>query len=282
MGIIAGALGGLAGAAGDMARGYIEDERKLSVAEQLSKIEEARQMRIAEQAELRRREGRQADTDQDIANAPRVAEAEAGSKKVVGKVENDLAVDRTARTEGAKNDAERKAAADYAKDPSARAGARAAAQDKAVFAPGTYTRAEAERLALDDEKKRRNLLDRRADIESGNLRGGQRVRALKSIDQQLAQLERTNKPARNPELDTQEIREVTYSIDPASGEKTGERVTTRKEVRVPPKPPAGAPTRDPTKLSETQAHEQARAAVARGASREAVNKRLAENGFKPI
>ena len=278
-GIIAGAIGGLAGAAGEMARGYIDDERKLTVAEQLSQIEEARQTRIAERAEMRRREGRQADVDQDIANAPRVATAEAGSKKIVGQVENDLAVDRTSRTEGAKNDAERAGAAAYAKDPAARAGARAAAQDKAVFAPGTYAEAEARQLSLADEKKRRDLLARRADIESGNLRGDQRTRAIKDIDTQLAALEKVTAPKPNPELDTQEVREVKYDIDPASGEKRGEKVTTRKEVR---RPPAGAPGRDPTKLSEAQAHEQARAAIARGAPRDAVNKRLAENGFKPI
>lgn len=70
-GILAGAVGGAAGAAQDMAGGYIRDERQVNVQQQLSQIEEERQMRIAEATETRRRAGRQADFEQNVTNAPR-------------------------------------------------------------------------------------------------------------------------------------------------------------------------------------------------------------------
>ena len=65
-GIIASALAGGAGAAQDMAKGYIDDERKTTVAQQLSDIEEKRQQRIAQAAEVTRRGGKEWDANHEM------------------------------------------------------------------------------------------------------------------------------------------------------------------------------------------------------------------------
>lgn len=59
-GIIAGAIGGGARAAGQMAEGQIEDKRKLDMAKQLSDLDEMRQRRIAEFSSNLEREGHKA------------------------------------------------------------------------------------------------------------------------------------------------------------------------------------------------------------------------------
>jgi hypothetical protein len=219
-GILAGAVAGGAGAAQDMARGAIEDERKLSLTDQLSAIEEKRQMRIAEAAELRRRAGRQADTEQDLANAPRVRESAVADKRAVGTAAADV---------------EREATIAAGSDPSYLKSKKAiavAGQAPERYSPDTLARAELTRIQVGDEKKRRELLDRKADIESGSLRGDQRARALKQIDQQLAQLERATAGKKVDEYDTEKVREET-SVDPLTGEPTTKTVRERIEKRRP-------------------------------------------------
>ena len=98
-GIIAGALAGGADAAQGIAKGWIENEQKLdsarevgkvqsqqrlSLEQELSKVEEARQMRIAEAASKTRLSEKQAGIDMELANAPRMTEAEAERQRVVG------------------------------------------------------------------------------------------------------------------------------------------------------------------------------------------------------
>jgi len=75
---------------------------------------------------------------------------------------------------------------------------------------------------------------------------------------------------RNPELDTVTIEEI-------SGDPMGQHTkTTRKEVRRP-----GNGSEQP-KPSQQQAHAEAEAAIKQGASREAVNAKLAKLGYEPL
>jgi hypothetical protein len=280
-GIIAGALGGVAGAAQGMAQGAIEDERRLTIAQQLSDMEEQRQQRIAEASELRRRAGRGADIQQDISTAPMVAEAEAGKKRIIGPVETEQAAKREGAVVSAREGAEREAARALGEDKRALAGMRAGAQAKAVFSPGAYAEADLARMKTEDLKRHRALIDQYGAIQADkSLTDEQRQAALDAKQKQIElNIQRASggKPAGDE--DTTKKVKVKYTIDPLTGEKTGEEreESTEKRKRGPGAPAAkGAP-----KPSQAEAHAQAQAALARGAPLTAINARLKEQGYPP-
>lgn len=224
-GILAGGLAGGAAAAQGMAQGAIDDERRLSVAEQLSAMEEKRQQRIAEAAEVRRRSGRQADFEQDVTNAPRLRETAVADKAAVA--------DATAA-------AERRATTAAGSDPEYLKGKKAIAEAGRAperYSPETLAQAELTRMKIGDERKRRELLNQRAEIESGSMRGDQRAQAVKRIDQQLAQLERAvTGGKKTDEYDIERVVE-TEKPDPTTGETVRER---RVETTNKRRPTAGA------------------------------------------
>lgn len=275
-GIIAGALSGLAGAAGNMAEGYIQDERKLTVAQQLSDMEEQRQQRAAEAAEVRRRSGRQADTDQDLANAPRKNQAEIDRLKTVGPAETEQAAGRagavataTGKAQGA---AERENAAAYAKDPQARAGARAAAVDKAVFSPSAYAEADLARMKVQDLKAHRQLVDEYAAIDSDTkLSPEEKTAKLASKQKQIElNFSRSGVKKDTPETDTEKV--TTTSYGPGGEEIKTEKTQKRK---APPGSGGAAQGGKVATMAEVESY-----AKARGITVDAAKKGLATAGYK--
>ena len=224
-GILAGAAAGGGEAVQSMARGNIEDERKLSMAEQLSRIEEERQQRIAETAEARRREGRQADFEQNQTNAPAALQTEIDRTRGVGAAEADL------KREGllANNDpATLKAMKNVAN----------ASRPDAQYSPETYVDAEVKKMALGMEKKRQGLLKEREDIVNGNMKGDEREResALKKVDANLAALEYARFGKKVDETSTVQRETESYVRDPNDPtvvlSKTTEKTSDKR--RAPP------------------------------------------------
>lgn len=265
-GLIAGAFKGAADAVGGIAEGHIQDERRLSLEQQLSQMEEQRQMRIAEHRENLRVKGRQSDIDQDITNAPRVTEA-----KVAGM-----------RAEGdAKNDIERKGLIAKAGDPEYLKGAKAVANAERAdprYSPSEVANAEATRLKVADEKRRRELLDQRDQVEnSPSMRGDQRAKALARIDKELERITGMA-PGKKPpsEYDTVRVKEKQY--DDAGNVTREEERTERRNA--PPKSERGKATGDQRQTAAR--HEEARQAIARGADPAKVNQRLKELGYPPL
>jgi hypothetical protein len=221
-GLISGALGGLAKAAGGLAEDYIRDERQLNVAQQLSDMEEQRQMRIAErkqamgrsdlefESNLRQRE-KDADVERDLAAAPRRAQAEREATKAAG------------------SDAE------YLRASKALANSK---RGDPQYSPETLANVEAARMALGDEKRRRQLLAERAKIEESNMRGDQRTRALARVDRELERLTAVRGSKKtDTDQDVVKKTERQYRYDD-EGNKVGESVTESTERR---RVPAGAP-----------------------------------------
>jgi len=222
-GILAGAAAGGGEAVQSMARGNIEDERKLSMAEQLSRIEEERQQRIAETAEARRREGRQADFEQNQTNAPAALQTEIDRTRGVGAAEADLKRESLL----ANNDpATLKAMKNVAN----------ASRPDAQYSPETYVDADIKKMALGMEKKRQELLTDRENIVDGNMRGVVRERALKRADANLAALEYARVGKKVDETSTVQRETENYVRDPNDPtvvlSKTTEKTSDKR--RAPP------------------------------------------------
>ena len=242
-GIIAGALGGGAGAAQGMAQGAIEDERKLDIAAQLSQMEEQRQLRIAEAGETRRRAGRGADIEQDIATSGRRAEAEAGRVGIVGKAETEVAGERAGIVGKAQAGAQREAEAEFGKDKAAQAGVRARAQAGHVEGSSERLRAMEAQMSIDDRKAHRRLVDELSVIQSNDKLSPEDKQ--KQIDAKQKQIELNAQRAGVKPVgdeDTTKKVKVKYTIDPLTGEKVGEEreESTEKRKRVPGAAPAKA------------------------------------------
>lgn len=175
-GLIEGALGGLAQAAGGIAEGHIKNEQELDLRKELSAIEEQRQMRIMEATESRRRSGRQADFDQDLANAPKRNQAEVDRIKTVGPAETDTAVDRAKKVGTATGETAREQEAAFGKDPAAQAGVRARAKasdmggaERALRAQELQLRIDELKASTEDKAQMRGLLNQAAEQRaSGN------------------------------------------------------------------------------------------------------------------
>lgn len=208
-GLIAGAFKGAADAVGSIAEGHIQDERRLSLEQQLSQMEEERQKRIAEHREGIRVKGRQSDTEQDIANQPRVTAAATADLKAKGLVKSELERDDVKAKAG---------------DPAYLKGSKAVANAGRAdpqYSPSEYAQAEAARMKVADEKRRRELLAERDQIETGNMKGDQRARALARNTKALEALDRMV-GAKKPVDETDVVKRVkeNYTYNDA-GNKTG-------------------------------------------------------------
>lgn len=259
-GLIAGAFKGLADAAGGLAQGYIEDERKLNYQQQLSAMEEQRQMRIEQYRQKLGLDTRQKEFEQDIANAPRKTAANVANTRATKQAELDIEREDTVK---------RGADPDYLKGKKALVNAGRADPQ---YSPDTLANAELTRIKVKDEQRRRQLLDERTQVEEGNLRGDQRERAIKRIDRELAALAGITNKKPMDETDTEKVIEKKY-------DEMGNVVTQTERVEKRKAKP-GESNKD--RAGEREAHDEARAAIAKGAPREAVNKRLRELGFSPI
>jgi hypothetical protein len=267
-GILAGAAVGAGDAVQGMARGNIEDERKLAMSRELDKMEEMRQTRIAEAAEARRREGRQADFEQNQANAPAALQTEIARERGVGAAQADL------KREGllANNDpATLKAMKNVAN----------ASRPDAQYSPETYADAEIKKMALGFEKKRQALLSEREDVVNGDMKGDVRAQSLKKIDANLAALDIARMGKKVDETNTVQREKETYVRDPNDPtlvlSKETEKSTEKR--RAPPMTHNATATGDP---AAGKAHAEARAAIARGADPQAINARLKSLGFPTL
>lgn len=244
-GLIAGAFKGAADAVGGIAEGHIQDERKLSMEQQLSQMEEQRQMRIDEAREQRRVKGRQSDIDQDIASAPRKAAAEADAIKVTGR---------------AKADTERAGLIAKAGDPDYLKGAKAVANAERPdprYSPSEVAGAELTRVKLADEKRRRELLEQRDQIESSpSMRGDQRAKALARIDKEYERLTGLA-PGKKAPSETDTVRVTEKKYDDAGNVTREEQRTERRDApppsqrgKKPPASPSYAPA--PTDMAKRE------------------------------
>jgi hypothetical protein len=178
-GLIEGALGGLAKAAGGIAEGHIQNEQRLDLQRELSAIEEQRQMRISEAQERIRRGGRQADIDQDLAAAPRRTAAEVDRLRTVKPVETELEADRTRRVGAAKGETDRAQEAAFGTDKAAQAGVRARAQASDMGAGERALRAQELAASNEDRALVRSLLKQAAaERASGNEDGAAQTEAI--------------------------------------------------------------------------------------------------------
>ena len=250
-GLVAGALGGLGEAVQTQARGHIAEERELSIRDQLSKMEEARQMRIMQASERLRREGRGADIDQDLAAAPRKAEAVAATERTVGTARNEVAAEgerqigpvratNAGLVTTAQGEAERGNSAALGKDAAALAGIRAKAQAGHIESAGSLAQAELARLQVQERKDYNVLVDQIAAVEGdASLNDEQKKAKLKPLvskrDSIVLKARGPGAAGRDPELDTVEV--ITETEDPATGNKTREkRVEKRRPGNATPKP----------------------------------------------
>lgn len=260
-GIIAGALAGGAEAVQNQAQGHIKDERQVNVAQQLSQMEEQRQIRIAEAAEMRRRAGGQHDFDQEVSRAPVRREIAVEDARAKGGVDVDTAVDKATRlgpveTETAvkragliareQDTAAREGDAAYAADPKARAGARARATDKAVFSPSAYLEADLARMKIADLQAHRALVTAYGAIEADTaLKPEEKTAKLASIQKQIelnAAKSGVKAAGASGESDTDKTITETTGYD-----DKGNEVKTRTESTQKRKPPpgGGAPAAKP-------------------------------------
>jgi hypothetical protein len=237
-GLIAGALRGAADAVGDIAEGHIRDERELNLAEARSKIEEQRQLRIEAARQKMGLETRQAEFDQDEKNAPRRTASAIADARAKGIVKTEMDIE----------DAKKRGAdPEYLKAEKAKANA---SRPDAQYAPGTYAEAQLKQMLVDDEKRRRQLLDQRAEIEQApSMRGDQRERAIKRIDRELEVLNSGKK--KSDETDTVKRTKEEYSYDEA-GNKTGvDRLESIEKRRAPP-PSQRTPKEAPSASKEVR------------------------------
>jgi hypothetical protein len=269
-GILAGALGGAGAAIQGQAQGQIADERKLNLEQQLSAMEEERQMRIAEANEQRRRSGSAYDFGQKVANAPQ---------------ETQMTVDRAGALAKGATQAQLDADAAYGQNPEARAGVRAKAQDQHIESSGSAAEGELKRMALENEKKRQALLSRREDIVAGNLRGDQRARALEQVDQQLTALDIARNGKKNEDINTDQVerRDYVYGNENAPDKPTRETITksTERHKASPfgPKKPAA----EESKGGKTATRAEVTAyAAARGLKYEDAVKGLTTGGYRVV
>lgn len=251
-GMLATALAGGANVIGKQAGDDIEQQRKTDLMTQQAAIEEQMRMRLAEFSEKQRRSGVLWETSGEggaakLDLARRTGE-QASDLAIKGKVAEATNPElRTALDERAEADLQReiRKIKETAK-PEA---------EKAAAISEARARAEAKYRKADP-----TVAGKMADME-------------KALGRKLTEQERLTAMGlakNNPELDTVTIEETTGEL---GGPQTK---TTRKEVR---RPGQGGGAGQPT---QQQAHAEAEAAIKQGASRDAVNSKLAKLGYQPL
>lgn len=240
-GIIASAIAGGAGAAQDMAKGYIDDERKTTVAQQLSDIEEKRQQRIAQAAEITRRAGKQWDTDYEISSAPRKYEAQAAGERVVGAAKNEVAVEgeraigpvrasNAGLVADATSDADRRSKAAYANDPNAQAGDRAKARAQHIESAASAAQAALANMEIADRQEARKLIDDLGKIQDDPvLSDDEKDAKVRDLEKRITLVQRKSGKTqpRDPEYDRETV--TTESEDPATGAVTKKTVVNQRK-----------------------------------------------------
>jgi hypothetical protein len=272
-----GGIGGAADAAQRQARGFIDDERRLNLDQQMSQLQEQREMRLMEARERAsfaskkrdvtelgperqrvEREGRQAEFEQDQQNAPRKAQTEAEASKI-------------------KSKADREAVAEKGRDKGYLGGVRAEAQARHVESASSAASAEATRLDTATKRQLLSLKTKMADqLAKGDTSGAE------GTQRQIEALGYTPSGKGNTEYDVEKVT-TTPALDalgePIEGKYIEKRERTERRRPSPASKGDNAPAKGPA-VPEDEALSQARAAVAAGKSRSAVNARLRELGYK--
>lgn len=183
-GLIQGALGGLAKAAGDISGGYIKNEQEVDLRKELSAIEEQRQLRIQESQERIRQSGRQADFEQNLTNAPRQTESDITRMKAVAPVEAGNAAAREKAVGAARGESERSNEAAFADDKAAQAGVRAKTAAQDLGAGERALRMKELEASIADKATVRDLLKQAAEQRAGGNEDG-----AKQIEEQVRTLQ---------------------------------------------------------------------------------------------
>ena len=263
---------GGANAVGDITKGMIDQDRRLESAKAISDIDEQKQLRIAERAQQMRRDEQTYNTTGQ------------GSGELLSFRQKQDKAALEAKVSEASNPELRQANIDNVNSLTlGTVDARVAAENALVngTAPAKLQAAVAQATALlPIEIKRAYALADAAGSASERHRqqpGAELEAKLaiveKTLGRKLTEQEQLGllglAKARDPELDTQTVTEEKMNPDGTTTK------VTRKEVRR-----AGASGGD--RPSESDAHAQAEAAIKAGANADAVNKVLAERGYKPL
>ncbi|NRF68671.1 hypothetical protein HLB44_16890 [Aquincola sp. S2] len=255
IGIIAGAMGGAAGALGEVAQRHIEDQRRGTLAKQMADIDEQKALRIdayrrkAEREDaLDRLTGQQAAAQLEFtARSARAAAARALDQKraeIPVDVERGLAltpieVERQRLVDQARHDAETAALNDPRHLQGLRnktaatetAASRAATAESAARTRILGVELDAKRLTLEDQQKLGALYEQAASLNANPAIGdAEKVKRLSELQQQVALIKAKNGQGatgpREQDMTTIERNE----IDPKTGAETK---TTTREVRRP-------------------------------------------------
>lgn len=151
-GIIAGALGGAAQGVGNLAAGAIEDERKLSVQQQIAKMQEEAAIRAEQRAAQAYKDRKKFDL------SPEVTAGLVAQETAVGKVRVDQAVDQATRIGRVQTDEELR----RAQDPAYLAAQRALARARHVESSAALEQAALARLQRENLEKASRLRDKLA------------------------------------------------------------------------------------------------------------------------
>lgn len=300
-GLISGVMGGAAKGYTDLAQGELKKQQELDFRKELMAAEEQKMLRIDEI----KRNRDFVDKKRDIQELdPLKANSEANRTRVVGAAETGVLADRedalrpgkaatTRATTLAQGEGERANAAAYASDPAARAGVRAKASDsessasKASAAASGFELAQKKALAdLRSKLSQTTDPDQRATLtqQIGDLSGG----SQKSYSDMVTAGDSFRKLAANlrdqlkndlslTEAEQAEIKQRIQLYEEQAASILGTTVDKRLGAGASKPPQRKGPTNE-----AADAMAQARDAVARGASKAAVNARLKSLGFSEL
>lgn len=237
-GMLQRAIGGGAQAMQGMAQGYIEDERRTNLEQQLSNIAEQRQLRIDEVTRGRDFDSKKRDiTELDPLRRQNTLDTDAALTRQKASLGVEVAP-QVAQAQGildeAKQDTERAGVVAQGQDPeymsALKARERALALARHVETSDSVARAELTRMEIGDRKRLDTLYDQQAAVQNDTtLSDEDRQKKLRPIVTSIQAIKSKNSPMgqRDPELDTQTVTEEKINPDGSTTK------TQRKEVRRP-------------------------------------------------
>ena len=269
-GLLAGAMKGIGEGYTAVAKGELENQQKLDYQTKILQLQEEKDRRIAEfQQDLNLRGKIREINEVD----PLKTESEANRTRVVGAAETGVLTDREnalrpgkvqteLETNRARGTAERENQAAYASDPNARAGVRAKASDS----ESSSAKVTAESTAF-DLKQKKDMAKVLEDIDAAT-----DPVEKQRLEEKFKRLSGGKYASRYEAVRVKDVdgNEVTEILDKQTG------------YTMKPRSAGSAAGGGGAKPAEADAHAAAKAAIARGASKEAVNARLKENGYNPL
>lgn len=272
-GIFASGLAGGANAVSDISKGMIDQDRRLESAKALSDIDEQKQLRIAERAQQMRRDEQTYNTtgqgSGELLSFQQRKDKAALESKVAEASSPELrqaAVDNTNALTLGTVDA-RVAAENSIINGTAPAKLKAAVDQAAALLPLEIKRAYALADAAGSASERHRQQPG-AELEA------KLAIVEKTLGRKLTEQEQLGLLGLAKSQETDKVTRTDTKEDLATG--------TKSEVKVESTVPRRAGASGGDRPSESDAHAQAAAAIKAGANADAVNKVLAERGYKPL